>query len=212
MCKIDFKIEYTDAEGNSLQAAEGRYKLKTATSFKPIFAINLTNPQTPDITVDGEYDLEVRVQDSSGLWSNWYTSPEGFKIGNCTPTQGENTFFSVIKLSSSRFKFETSRFINSASFTLRFMVKHEENAQGDSVAGSTTDYFNTVITLNNFDLQNTSDQGTIISEIISNPEVIDNVASWNFLGNIYSIEFNTIYGTVGEETFSLVGITNVIAT
>jgi len=86
MCQINFSIQYTDADGDTLQAAEGRYKLKSVATFSPVFNINLSNPKTPDIKVNGVYDLEVRVQDVKGLWSNWFTSSQGFKIGDCNTT------------------------------------------------------------------------------------------------------------------------------
>ncbi|WP_075343794.1 hypothetical protein [Tenacibaculum agarivorans] len=87
MCKINFKIQYTDADGDNLQAAQGRYKLKSATTFIN-FNINVSNPQTPDITTHGEYDLEVRVQDTGGLWSEWFAS--SFKVSeNCGGSTAE---------------------------------------------------------------------------------------------------------------------------
>ena len=44
MCQIDFTIQYTDADGDILQAAEGKYKLKNSGTFEPVFNINITNP------------------------------------------------------------------------------------------------------------------------------------------------------------------------
>ena len=78
MCRINFTIQYIDAD--HLQAAEGRYKLKNATAYGTIFPMNISNLQTPDINVNGEYDLQVRVQSTNGLWSNWYTST--FKVSS----------------------------------------------------------------------------------------------------------------------------------
>ena len=304
MCKIDFKIQYTDADGDSLQGAEGRYKLKSAATFEPVFSINLSNSQTPDITVDGVYDLEVRVQDTKGLWSEWFTSPEGFKIGNCTPnkiptvnaginqnissnntsvtaiasdsdgtivsylweaigsgsasitnpntatttvtglTEGshtfrctvtdnegatafddvvvvyetdevENTFFNVVKINDATFKIETSRYINAATFTLKFVEEVREDR--DSIDGIDTVYhnYNEVINLTGIlDLEKASDKEAIISNIISKPSVIGNLSSWTLVGDRYVIDFNNIQGTadIGRTVVYLDKITNISAT
>ncbi|PTX62350.1 hypothetical protein C8N46_103450 [Kordia periserrulae] len=90
MCQINFAIQYTDADGDTLQAAEGKYRLASSTGAWTPFVIDISNPKTPDITVLGDYDLEVRIQDTGNLWSNWFAS--SFKVSsNCgssnqTPT------------------------------------------------------------------------------------------------------------------------------
>ena len=73
MCQIHFTIQYTDPEGDSLQVAIGRYKLTLSTVWND-FIINLADPKTPDIVIEGFYDLEVKVQDAFGTWSDWFAS------------------------------------------------------------------------------------------------------------------------------------------
>ncbi|WP_430408564.1 PKD domain-containing protein [Kordia sp.] len=85
MCQISFTIQYADADGDTLQAAEGRYRVASSTGAWTPFTIDINDPKTPDITVIEEYTLEVRVQDTGNLWSNWFAS--SFKVSrNCTQT------------------------------------------------------------------------------------------------------------------------------
>jgi len=81
MCQIDFTIQ---TNTNPIQAAEGRYKLQGTVTWT-LFIIDINDSKTPNITTNGNYDLEVRIQDSSGFWSNWFTVVSGFQIGNCNP-------------------------------------------------------------------------------------------------------------------------------
>ena len=72
MCQIDFDIATFDADGDTVTAAEGRYRLQGAipwTTFVP----TLGAAQTPDILVSGTYELQVRVQANS-VWSDWFPS------------------------------------------------------------------------------------------------------------------------------------------
>lgn len=304
MCRINFTIQHTDANGDGLQAAQGRYKFKNEVAFQDIFNINLSNPQTPDINVNGEYDLQVRVQDVRGLWSEWFISPEGFKVGNCTPNQkptvfagvdqnvasnsttvtaiasdpdgtivsylwevmsggpsvtitspntatteitgliegthifrctvtdndgltaqdeveivytpnvNENTLFKAVKIDAGRFKLETSRYINTATFILNYVTKVEDDRESQD-GNATYEYFSQTIHLNgNFDLQNSSDKNTIINEIVSKPTVIGNATSWEVTSGIFNIEFNTIFGSSdnGMSYTVLNSVTNVSAT
>ncbi|PTX62349.1 hypothetical protein C8N46_103449 [Kordia periserrulae] len=80
MCQISFTIQYADADGDTLQAAEGKYRLATSTGAWTSFVIDINDPKTPDITVLGDYDLEVRIQDTGNLWSDWYAS--SFKVSS----------------------------------------------------------------------------------------------------------------------------------
>jgi len=68
MGQIVFKLN----SSSKITAAEGRYKVVSATSWKN-FPVNHkdTKPKTPDITVKGDYDLQVRIKDTNGIWSDW---------------------------------------------------------------------------------------------------------------------------------------------
>lgn len=73
MCQISFNINVQNNE--EIIAAEGRYKLQGAVSFEPVFTINdINNPITPDITIQGDYNLEIRVQGTNGIWSDWFAT------------------------------------------------------------------------------------------------------------------------------------------
>ena len=74
MCRIPFTIQYTDAEGDVLQAAQGRYRLASSNDSWNIFQVNPSDPRTPDIIPLGTYSLQVRIQDTSSTWSNWFSS------------------------------------------------------------------------------------------------------------------------------------------
>lgn len=83
MCQIDFTIQFTDQDNSLIQAAEGRYKLQSDSVFEPVFSIDITDPKTPDLNVNGDYDLDVRIQDEDGLWSNWFSTT--FLIADTCP-------------------------------------------------------------------------------------------------------------------------------
>lgn len=90
MCQINFSINATDSDG-TIVSAEGRYKLSTEINYTNTFTIpNINAAVTPDIQVDGVYDLQIRVLDNSGDYSNW-TTVSGFSVGNCSST-GTTTF------------------------------------------------------------------------------------------------------------------------
>jgi hypothetical protein len=60
MAKINFTIP-EDLQVGEISLVEGRYKL-TASNVWIVFLIeNINNPQTPDITEEGIYEIEVRV-------------------------------------------------------------------------------------------------------------------------------------------------------
>lgn len=86
MCQINFNINASDSDG-TVVSGEGRYKLTSSSTWTTFNISSITNAQTPDITVEGDYDLEVRVQDNDGAYSAWTTGPN-FKIGNCSPNVG----------------------------------------------------------------------------------------------------------------------------
>lgn len=84
MCVINFNIA---TAGTAPVSAEGRYRLaEFTTSGTPspweTFNINLQDIKTPDITVNGNYILQVRVQYPDLSYSSW-TEGANFKVGNC---------------------------------------------------------------------------------------------------------------------------------
>jgi len=76
MCQIQFKI-LTENNDKTLEKAEGRYKLASSTNWM-VFSVDLNNLQTPDITIEGDYELQVRVTYESKPeeknWSDWQQS------------------------------------------------------------------------------------------------------------------------------------------
>lgn len=82
MCQINFTIQASDIDG-TLLGGEGRYKLSSSSTWVTFNIADINNAQTPNLTVEGDYDLEIRVQDNNNTYSSW-TSVTGFKIGNCS--------------------------------------------------------------------------------------------------------------------------------
>lgn len=87
MCKIRFNINASDSDG-TINAGEGRYRIVGTTSWTVFAIANINLPETPDITVEGDYELQVRVQDNDGAYNtDDFVSSPNFKIGNCTANQ-----------------------------------------------------------------------------------------------------------------------------
>lgn len=87
MCRINFSINASDIDGTIDPVAEGRYRVKGSTGEYITFNIaDINSAQTPDLTVIGEYELQVRVKDDLGEWSDWYGGlTDTFEIGiNCS--------------------------------------------------------------------------------------------------------------------------------
>jgi len=83
MCKINLKINTTTPTGTSIISVRGRYKLQTDVDYTywticsdDGYPCNSTLPdvQTPDITVNGFYELGVMVTNSAGSPSEWAVS------------------------------------------------------------------------------------------------------------------------------------------
>lgn len=86
MCVIN--ITLTISNGVAIETtAEGRYKEDGESTWIP-FSIDTTSPQTPNITVLGLYDLEVRVQSSEqgNEWSEWQAT-QFLIAGSCAGSQ-----------------------------------------------------------------------------------------------------------------------------
>lgn len=79
MCRIKFKIETT----GQVTSATGRYRKVGATSWSN-FTIDVNDPQTPDVTDLGEYEMQVNV--NSG---NWVNAPNFFVKTDCNGTNDE---------------------------------------------------------------------------------------------------------------------------
>lgn len=76
MCQIKFTVQ-TTSNTRSILSGEARYR-RIGDQTWTDFAINMTNPITPNITIVGEYELEVRVSFSATPteidWSLWKAS------------------------------------------------------------------------------------------------------------------------------------------
>ncbi len=80
MCVINFNIVTV---GSSPIGAEGRYRPQgLAGDNWEIFPINLADMKTPDIIVNGQYHLQVRVQYPDLTYSDW-TPSTLIKVGSC---------------------------------------------------------------------------------------------------------------------------------
>lgn len=84
MCKIRFDVSQENT-GDTITAIQGEYRLALTTSWTPFNVTNISSPETPDITVQGTYDLRVRIQNQDGVLSEWFIDPTNptFQIGNC---------------------------------------------------------------------------------------------------------------------------------
>lgn len=70
MCVIGITLNTTTPDGTTITNANGRYRL-AGTSTWTNFSINLSNPNTPNITTQGVYELQVNVTNSLGTVSDW---------------------------------------------------------------------------------------------------------------------------------------------
>lgn len=88
MCKIRFDVSQANT-GDTITAIQGEYKLALAVNWIPFNVADINNPETPDITTLGVYDLRVRIQNQDGVFSEWFTDPNNptFQIGNCNPVR-----------------------------------------------------------------------------------------------------------------------------
>lgn len=80
MCVINFSIVNT---GSTPTSAQGRYRVAGSMSNWTTFPVDINNPQTPDIVVNGTYELQVRVQYADSTFSDW-TESSNFRVGNCS--------------------------------------------------------------------------------------------------------------------------------
>lgn len=70
MCVINIVLNTTTPQGSSIVSSSGRYR-KVGTTTWTTFTINLANPKTPNITVLGNYELQVNVTNSLGTTSDY---------------------------------------------------------------------------------------------------------------------------------------------
>lgn len=71
MSKIKFRIIASDIDG-TVVGGEGRVKLDGDTIWTIFTITDVLNAETDDLA-DGLYNLEARVQDNDGAWSEWYS-------------------------------------------------------------------------------------------------------------------------------------------
>jgi len=69
MCVIKINLNATTPSGTSIVSANGKYRL-TGSGPWTNFNISLNNPQTPNITYAGDYELSVTVTNNLGQTSN----------------------------------------------------------------------------------------------------------------------------------------------
>lgn len=87
MCRIGINLTDTTPNGTNIVSALGQYReVGSATWIN--FAIILNNPQTPDLTVIGSYEVRINVTNNVSDTSEW-SNISTFKVSsNCdgTPT------------------------------------------------------------------------------------------------------------------------------
>lgn len=72
MCVIQILFSTTTPSGTSVSAGNGRYRINGSGASWTSFAIaDTTNAKTPNITVNGTYELQVNVVNSVGTVSDW---------------------------------------------------------------------------------------------------------------------------------------------
>jgi len=71
MCVININLDTTTPDGTTIVSASGQYRLQGATNWSTPFNIDLSNPNTPNITGIGIYELRVNVTNSVGITSEW---------------------------------------------------------------------------------------------------------------------------------------------
>ncbi|GGG21083.1 hypothetical protein GCM10011344_22340 [Dokdonia pacifica] len=82
MCQIRFTVQTTN-NMEPILSGQGRYR-RIGDKDWTDFSINVSDPMTPDITIIGDYELEVRVSylttPTETDWSSWKAST--FEIAN----------------------------------------------------------------------------------------------------------------------------------
>jgi len=90
MCKISIDLSTTTPSGTQLDSVVGQYRLVDATSWIT-FPITLSNPETPDINIFGNYELRVNVTNNiadTSAWSDIVTFSITSRCpGNCNSVQ-----------------------------------------------------------------------------------------------------------------------------
>lgn len=85
MCTINFSV--TRANGIDISSVQVRHRRSGEVSWSNAFNTSVLNPTTADITVIGTYELQVRIGDSSGTFSEWTDAPGTFQVSrDCTGT------------------------------------------------------------------------------------------------------------------------------
>jgi hypothetical protein len=71
MCVIGISLDTTTPNGTTIVSASGQHRLQGNTNWSTPFNVVLTNPQTPNITGIGIYELRVNVTNNVGITSEW---------------------------------------------------------------------------------------------------------------------------------------------
>ncbi len=85
MCTISFSV--TRANGIDISSVQVRHRRLGELDWGAVSNTSVLNPTTADITVIGTYELQVRIGDSSGAFSDWTDAPGTFEVSrDCTGT------------------------------------------------------------------------------------------------------------------------------
>tara|TARA_R110000851_G_scaffold251971_1_gene404456 strand:+ start:22049 stop:22630 length:582 start_codon:yes stop_codon:yes gene_type:complete len=71
MCVIGISLDTTTPDGTTIVSASGQHRLQGNSNWSTPFNIVLNNPQTPNITGIGIYELRVNVTNNVGITSEW---------------------------------------------------------------------------------------------------------------------------------------------
>jgi hypothetical protein len=82
MCRIGINLNTTTPDGTTINSATGRYRIYNSTNNWNVFTINMSNPQTSDVTTLGNYELQVSVTNNVNETSDWSTPKSTFSITN----------------------------------------------------------------------------------------------------------------------------------
>lgn len=81
MCVIKFNVVVTGTPASSM---EGQYRnMDSPMAPWQDFQINILDQKTPDIQINGTYELQVRVKYADNSYSDW-TDSSIFTVGDCT--------------------------------------------------------------------------------------------------------------------------------
>jgi hypothetical protein len=75
MCRIGINLTTTTPQDTTIVSAVGRYRIiNSGNNWTTWSIIDINNPQTPDITIVGSYEVQLSVTNSSNVTSDWAES------------------------------------------------------------------------------------------------------------------------------------------